>query len=145
METFLGGVAILAVSGLAIVAYRHPQGFQRLGMGVMLVITLSAVGWYAYACGITSANISILHSAAVVDSLSPLSSVSRSINRLSALQSRSIVVGLALAGASAYLLFLLYLPDIIHVRNEAASGQRASIEDGSTDAESSPPKETPKM
>jgi len=52
METFLSGLAILAVGGLVTVAVRYPQGYMRL-YGLMGVISaVSSTATLAYEIGL---------------------------------------------------------------------------------------------
>ena len=60
METLISGLAVLAVSGLTFVAYRHPQAYRRLQPALRIVISFLVCVGLAWDFGIMRAYSAIL-------------------------------------------------------------------------------------
>lgn len=76
VSTILAGLIVAAASGLAVIAYRHPTAYKRIGGGVVKLAGVMFVllfGWYArqlYTAGKTIVVLSDTHPDATLRSVS---------------------------------------------------------------------------
>lgn len=118
METFLGGLALAAVSGLTYVAYRHPKGYHNLFPPVSILSVSAVLCLAAYNFGILSTvtdSLLVRSKAASSDSLASVSSLIIDLDRSVAVIGRCMIVA---AAVLAYLVFLYYLPAILGLEQQ---------------------------
>jgi hypothetical protein len=113
LETVGGGVVLMAVSGLTLVAYKHPAGYQRIvtGIAVPLVIGIGII--VAFNIGKIMASIDFLDSKVSRSPDDPIGTVADSIREVrDAIRVAKRVYWIAVV-VSAHLAFLWFLPQIL--------------------------------
>ena|SRR2546421_537687 len=116
METFIAGLLVASISGLALLAYRHPPGYKRLYIILMIAISAAylLIGLWDIACEISYGQvITFLKDNAYDDARSAVRRV----------QINLVWTSLAAVGAYVYLNFLLYLPKLLE-NNEELSEEK---------------------
>lgn len=105
VETILSGLAIAAIAGITVIAYRHPKGFEKLYVALAIVIA-SIVG------AILSWNFSN-HTAQIAISSISIESYYELRDKIEAKAVPVWVIG-AFGVLYLYLMFLYYLPTILN-------------------------------
>jgi hypothetical protein len=118
LESIVGGLLLALISGLTFIAYRHPRGYRRILSVLLPLLLMLALGDVAWRAGSISASLEYLDRGTRSSPVIKLSDVSETIQ---AMQKDWGQVGTDLAisgGAIAYLLFLVFLPQIVELRHE---------------------------
>ncbi|MBC7771152.1 MAG: hypothetical protein H7210_01525 [Pyrinomonadaceae bacterium] len=129
METLIAGAVLAAMSGLAVLAYRHPRGFNTFANYLLVCLGVAFVATNAFAVFVV-----VLESVATEN----LDSASRATvhTSLSAIQPRLIPVFAALVVSAAYILFLNALPLMgLTSLHDEAKEEEEDEEEGEGDSE----------
>ena len=105
VETVLSGLAIAAIAGVTVIAYRHPKGFEKLYVPLCLVISGTVIVFLSWNFSNHTAQIAI--SSISIESFYELR------DKIEA-KAFPMWILAALIGSSLYLSFLLYLPNILN-------------------------------
>ena len=111
-QTIIGGLAVAAVTGLTVVAYRHPTGYRRIYLPLICLVWGGWAVWFVYGLGFSSG-----FGQAVLETIK--------LNRTASIQtpshsSASFWLFMVPAVLYGYLSFLRILPEVLHTEREDA-------------------------
>jgi NhaP-type Na+/H+ or K+/H+ antiporter len=113
-QTIIGGLALAAVTGLTIIAYRHPDGYARMYTPIVVALVAAWAAWFigdmSYSSGYSEAILATIK-------LNP-----GAIIKTPTRETASFLAFLAPAVAYAYLGFLRLLPHLLR-EEKAAKGR----------------------
>ena len=117
-KSFTPAAALAILTGLTIVAYRHPKSFQRIGFALIGLLTIASLGVVTYALG-TSAGF-----ATVADYIADDKRAAADAAFLKAYKATGPYLFAGL-GLTAYLSLLVFLPFMLrHDQRENAKGDK---------------------
>lgn len=111
MQTFIVGLLLAAVSGVTIVAFRHPMGFARLFPYLLAVITIFFLGLSVW-------HVAIDYTWAQLFRFVAEDTLSEAVNMKQQLRAPYIWVVGCYIGAVAFLLINLKLPPFLQIADD---------------------------
>ena len=134
INTLIGGLIVAAVSGLAVVAYKHPKGYEKILIASFFFIGFP-LGWSLTTYSELSNNLDTLKCAAEIGEKTPaplgplvtiplerIQAVSDSLSKLACILIISVAV-------YVYLIFLCYLPEILNLKVDTQEQQNGGGDD----------------
>jgi len=119
METVIGGLVLAAVTGLAILAYRHPEAYRFIGRILMLAVGVIGLQQILFAYGALRSDTRTLQKLLEEQPEMALRIVAGSVSdAYTSIQFISLAVAITFA-IEFYLILLWWLPAILQLDAEA--------------------------
>lgn len=106
-QTIIGSLAVAAITGLTVVAYRHPDGYRRIYVSLLFVLGGAWAAWFMYGLGFT---FGFSKAALETMKLNP-----GTVIKTPSQESPSFWIYMAPAILYAYLSFLRLLPHVLRL------------------------------
>ncbi len=113
IETLVTGLILAFVTGVTVVAYRHPAGFKRNFTGLISLISYPSIMVFAWGILDVVMSAGVIYGISASNPAFPLSSIASYAVKLHSALIRIGVTTVIFLGSLGYLYFLRRLPDLL--------------------------------